>query len=266
MAGRESLLDRRAERVIRDQVYFLNTLRYPNGRRQQYVARRRHLPRGSRQSHRHQTALTRARQRLQDVDGRAARRNAERYVTRNPERFDLTREHIIKRLIVAPGREDGLIRRQRNRRQCGTIDVESSDEFTDKMLRVGRRSAVTESKQLAAGRECPVDHVNRGADGLRIGARRNGRHVVRGLAKEICEPIHHRVACTTASAVVSAAPVFERKNSSMISRRFASESQLFTRTRKCDPQSNPFEYQLHSARILLITHRSRPRANTGTTA
>ena len=39
------------------------------------------------------------------------------------------------------------------------------------------------------------------------------------------------------------------------------ESQLFTRTRKWDPQSTPLEYQLHSALILLITQRSRPRAD-----
>src|SRR5262245_44539934 len=45
------------------------------------------------------------------------------------------------------------------------------------------------------------------------------------------------------------------KKSSMMSRSCATDSALFTRTRRCEPPSRPFEYHDIRARSLLMTHR-----------
>ena len=50
------------------------------------------------------------------------------------------------------------------------------------------------------------------------------------------------------------------KNSSMISRSCGIDSAALIATRRCEPLSSPFVYQEFSARSLLMTQRSWPRA------
>src|SRR5687768_18313 len=68
---------------------------------------------------------------------------------------------------------------------------------------------------------------------------------------------------TRGVSVLSSPPGGAKKNSATMSWSWEIESQLLTRTRNCEPPSKPFEYQLQSALILLITQRSRPRAVGG---
>ena len=72
-----------------------------------------------------------------------------------------------------------------------TLGTESSDELRGEMLRVSRRPAIAEHQQLSAGRECLVDQIDSPADGLRIRALGDRRHVAGHRVEQVRELVSH---------------------------------------------------------------------------
>ena len=83
------------------------------------------------------------------------------------------------------------------------------------------------------------------------------------LAGRALRIIRARSALALRARASSAGTRLVTKNSSMISRSCAIDSAALIATRRWEPLSRPLVYQEFSARSLLITHRSRPRAGAG---
>src|SRR6516225_11073366 len=75
--------------------------------------------------------------------GRAPRgRNCNEHVPSSAQGLHLAREEMLIAVIVADGRQDRGIGRQRDCGQAWTIVFEPADKLTSEMLRIGRATAI----------------------------------------------------------------------------------------------------------------------------
>ena len=97
---------------------------------------------------------------------------------------------ILERMVVAPGGQDGLIRRQRDGRKGSAFDREPPDELGGEMLGIGGRSPVAEDQQLPPVAERLLE---RGPLGLELHVRGVGEVAEHHLVGEDAEAVRAEV-------------------------------------------------------------------------
>ncbi len=97
--------------------------------------------------------LPRLLQTLQDIFRVARCADGHKHIALLSQRLDLPLEDVVVAVVIADRRDDGRIRRQRDRSQRRPVHREPRDELRRQVLRVCSRAAVARDHQLA-----PVQH------------------------------------------------------------------------------------------------------------
>jgi hypothetical protein len=88
-----------------------------------------------------------------DVRRIARRRDREQHVAFRPERAHLLREHLLERVVVRHRRQQRRVGRERDRRQLGSLALETPDELGGEVLGIRRGAAVAAREDLAVGEQ-----------------------------------------------------------------------------------------------------------------
>ena len=87
--------------------------------------------------------------RVDDIRTVAAGGNGKQHIAFAAQRADLLRENLFERVVVGDRGYGRRIGSQRDAGQAGPFHLESIEQFSGKMLRVRRRSAVAANENFA---------------------------------------------------------------------------------------------------------------------